>query len=402
MSFIILIIFIIVCLFVYFYKLRPNSKINIKELYAEGLDMLVSGKYKVAYKNFKEIVEKDSNNIKAYIRLGQVLRQGGNYLKALKVHRSLLNRKNISNYELIEIHKNLSMDYLKISDVDKSIIECNSILKIENNNEWALHQLIILYRRNKDWEKAIEYLKAYFEKTGKRDDNKLSLYKIQQSKLKIKDKKFEEAREILEKSLSIKPDFAAAYYFLAKSYSEESNIEYEKAISIQNEVSTSLKDSNQYNSYLEEAKKILSKAIPLWVHFSEIDPEQSWLVLPLLKDALFVLNRYTELEEILVKLNNNFPDNIEIMASLADYYSHKGEVERAISLLNSSTEKHGSLILDLIKIKLKLQKSGNEKLTKELDKTINKLSKDTRYQFSNNSSVSDMMWLLEDNDENKV
>jgi lipopolysaccharide biosynthesis regulator YciM len=375
---------------------------NIKELYAEGLDMLVSGKYKAAYKNFKEIVEKDSNNIKAYIRLGQVLRQGGNYLKALKIHKSLLNRKSISNYELIEIHKNLSMDYLKISDINKSIVECKSILNIENNNEWALYQLIILYKKNSDWEKATEYLKAYFEKTGKRNDNKLSLYKIQQSKLKIKDKKFDEAREILEKSLSIKPDFAAAYYFLAKSYSEESNIEYEKAISIQNENSSSLTDSNQYNSYLEEAKKILSKAIPQWVHFSEIDPEQSWLVLPLLKDALFVLNRYTELEEILVKLNNNFPENIEIMASLADYYSHKGEVEKAISLLEANTKEDNSLILDLIKIKLELQKEGNDKTVKKLDKSINNLSKDTRYQFSNNSSVSDMMWLLEDIDDNEV
>ena len=97
----ILIICIIASLLIYFYKFRPNIQINIKELYAEGLDMLVSGKYKAAYKNFKEIVDKDSNNIKAYIRLGQVLRQGGNYLKALKIHKSLLNRKSISNYELI-------------------------------------------------------------------------------------------------------------------------------------------------------------------------------------------------------------------------------------------------------------------------------------------------------------
>ena len=380
----------------YFYKIKPNSKINIKELYAEGLDMLVSGKYKGAYKNFKEIVEKDSNNIKAYIRLGQVLRQSGNYLKALKVHRSLLTRKNISSYELIEIHKNLSMDYLKISDTDLSINECKSILNIENDNEWALHQLIVLYRENNDWEKATEYLKAYFQKTGKRDDNKLSLYKIQQSKIKIENCEFDNAREILNKTLSIKQDFGAAYYFLAKSYSEESNIEYEKAVSIQNNNSSALTDSNEYNSHMEEAKKILSKAIPLWVHFSEIDPEQSWLVLPLLKDALFVLNRYTELEEILVKLNKNFPKNIEILASLVDYYSHKGELEKAISLIDSNEYNDKSLILELIKIKLQLQKSGDNKLVKELDESIINLSKDKRYQFSSKRSVSDMMWLLDE------
>ena len=66
------------------------------------------------------------------------------------------------------------MDYLKISDINKSIIECKSILNIESNNEWALYQLIILYKKNNDWEKAPEYFKAYFVKTGKRNHNKLS------------------------------------------------------------------------------------------------------------------------------------------------------------------------------------------------------------------------------------
>ena len=28
-----------------------------------------------------------------------------------------------------------------------------------------------------------------------------------------------------------------------------------------------------------------------------------------------------------------FPNNVEILASLADYYSHKGEVDKAISIL---------------------------------------------------------------------
>ena len=36
--------------------------------------------------NFKKIVEMDSENIKAYLKLGQVLRESGNVQKALKIH----------------------------------------------------------------------------------------------------------------------------------------------------------------------------------------------------------------------------------------------------------------------------------------------------------------------------
>ena len=150
-------------------------------------------------------------------------------------------------------------------------------------------------------------------KLEKKDNNKLALYKIQQAKIKIKNNLFDDARIILDKALDLKSDSSEAYYFLAKTYSEESNIEYEKAIKIQNDDSNSLSKANEYNEYLEEAKKILAKAVPLWIHFVEINPEESWLVLPMLKDALFVLNRYSELEKILEDMHHKYPDNIELI-----------------------------------------------------------------------------------------
>ena len=396
--FLVILFIILITIVIYLYQYRPTKKANIKELYAEGLDLLISGKRQAAYKNFKEIVDKDSNNIKGYLRLGQVLREGGNVLKAIKIHKNLLIRKNVNSYELIELHKNLALDYYKINNYEQSIDECKQILNIDNNNEWAIHQLVVLYKNNNNWDKATEYLKKYFDKKGKTDNHKLALYKIQQSKIKIKNKDFEGARDILDKALNLKQDISAAYYFLAKTYSEESNIEYEKALDLENNGSSSMSNKNEYNQHIEEAKKILSKAIPLWIHFTEINPNQSWLVLPLLKDALFVLNRYSELENILTELNKNFPDNVEILANLADYYSHKGEIDKALESISTANEQDkSSLLIKLISIKLNMQKTGNKELSKELDDSINTLIRDQRYQFLNDSSsANDMQWLLED------
>ena len=85
--FILFFIFIVfgVTYFLYF-KINPSKSSNIKELYSEGLDMLVSGKRFSAYNNFKEIISKDSNNVMAYLRLGQILRENGDNLKAIKIH----------------------------------------------------------------------------------------------------------------------------------------------------------------------------------------------------------------------------------------------------------------------------------------------------------------------------
>ena len=61
--FLVILFIILIVVVIYLYQYRPTVTTNIKELYAEGLDLLVSGKRQAAYKNFKEIVDKDSNNI---------------------------------------------------------------------------------------------------------------------------------------------------------------------------------------------------------------------------------------------------------------------------------------------------------------------------------------------------
>ena len=96
------IIIVIICL-VYYNKLTPHKTNNIREIYTEGLDLLVSGKRVSAYKNFKNIIKQDSNNINAYLRLGQILREGGNSVKALKIHKSLFDHLRKNNL-YVQIH----------------------------------------------------------------------------------------------------------------------------------------------------------------------------------------------------------------------------------------------------------------------------------------------------------
>ena len=387
--------------FLYYRKLKPHKVNNIREMYAEGLDMLVSGKRISAYKNFKNIIDEDSNNIKAYLRLGQILREGGNAVKALKIHNSLLLRKKMTTYESIELHKNLAMNYYSLENLDKSILEAKKILKIEKDNEWAIHHLISLYKKNNDWMKATEYLKKYFNVVGNRDNHKLALYKIQHARTEIEVNNFEEARDILGKALSIEGDLAIAYYYLGKTYSKESSLVYDKAIELEKSGLNSLSDKEKYNQYVADAKETLSKSIPMWIHYLEINPQQSWFVIPLLKDALFSLDRYSELEDIFYKLSEKFPDSIEILAALADYYSNKGNLDKAIDIIEKALKQNkNSILVKLIKFKLNIQKTSQNISLNDIDDIIAFILKDTAYQMINDQSLnSDIKWLF-NNDEN--
>ena len=116
-------------LFYYYTNIKPLSSTKIRDLYLEGLDLLISGHRKKAFKYFKEIVDQDTGNIKSYIKMGQIVRESKNPKQALKIHNSVSLRKDLSKYERVELHKNISLDYYELKDIVHAIDECLYVLK---------------------------------------------------------------------------------------------------------------------------------------------------------------------------------------------------------------------------------------------------------------------------------
>ena len=387
---------------VYVLNYKPRRKSKVKDIYAEGLDLMITGRRKSAYKNFKDIIQKDSDNIKAYLRLGQVLRESGNPVQALKIHKGLLHRRNLTFYEKVELHKNLAMDFYKCGNVDAAIKELHELLKLEKNSEWAVSQLTTFYREKHEWDKAGEYLEKYQKQTNKEDKNKLALYKIQEGRILIKNKKFKEARQTFESALNISSDLAVTYYFIGNSYSSESEEEYQK--SLETDV-VSQAVTQKKTDYMERAKELLGKAIPMWIRYAELKPELAWMVIHLLKDGLFALDRYSEFEEILKRILKSDSDNIEVIASLSEIYSHRGENTEAIELIDSAIEQDSSsLIVKLIKLKLQAKKeSGSPDFARSLDDIIHFLVTDERFQrYKNTATDPHIIWLYDTSDEKEV
>ena len=160
--------------------------------------------------------------------------------------------------------------------------------------------------------------------------------------------------------------------------------------------------SDEKIDYMEKAKELLGKAIPMWIRYAELNPEQAWMVIHLLKDGLFALDRYSEIENILKQILKNDSDNIEVIASLSEIYSHRGENTEAIELIDSALEQDPtSLIVKLIKMKLqaKKERSSNE-FTRSLDDTIHFLVTDERFQiYKNTATDPDILWLYETSNE---
>lgn len=389
---IIIIIAAIIAYLIITYK--PKKEDDIRDLYSEGLDLMVDGYKQGAYENFKKIISQDTTNVKAYIKLGQVIREGGNPDNALKIHNQLIYRKGLSYYEKKELYKNLALDYSSLKKNDRAITYCKKILDIDKKNNWALSKLIYFYQLKKDWSNAKVFLELKLKYSGKVDKHSLALYKIQEGRSFLDEEKFDSARECFEEAIKIYDKIPIAYYFIADSFSQESDSAYRYAESLDMSSSESQKE---YDDCMAKAKKLLDEAISMWVAYAKSKPESSWMVIHLLKDALFALNRYNEIETILKEILDKDSDNVDVIASLADYYDHLGDSDSALDIINKGLDKDdSSLLVRLIKLKLisSRESANRDSIKKELDLLIKSLSQDSDYQiYKNTSTDNDALWL---------
>ena len=155
---------------------------------------------------------------------------------------------------------------------------------------------------------------------------------------------------------------------------------------------------------MEKARKLLAKSIPMWIRYSTEKPEQSWLVIHLLKDALFVLNRFDEFEMILKNILESDSENLEVLASLADIHNQRNEASEALELMDGlDSSDSTSLLVKLIKVKLQTRKeSGDSKhIIKQLDDIIHGLATDEQFQKNNKANMDrDLSWIYENSKEN--
>ena len=381
----IVIIVVILSIFIFInFDYSKKYKKSEKDLYYEALDLLITGKLKEAYQTLLALIKNDTNNVKAYLKLGEVLREIGKPDRALKVHKSLEIRKDLTSYERIELFKNISLDYKHLNKIDDAISESLQILKLEKHNEWALSHLIELYKLVDDWSSSKRYLQIYQKITGDVDSRILGLYIVKQGKIELDKGNFLKARSYFEEAVNLNNELGLCYKLIGDSYSQESEVMYEKS-----------KEEN-YEGCLEQAKELLSKALSMWVKYAQSKPAQSKNVIHLIKDSLFVLERYSELEFILKDLVERDSNNIDALINLADYYSNEGESQKSINLLDSLKEKDKQSVLARmvrLKLRVKISDSISNDIKKEFDDLVDSMTK-TEKDISDLDD-EDAIWLAE-------
>ncbi len=97
----------------------------------------------------------DPQTIELHFALGALFRRRGEVDRAIRMHRSLVERDDLKEEQRLQALSELGQDYLKAGLLDRAE-ELFVRLRGTSRDEEALHYLLEIYQQEKEWRKAID------------------------------------------------------------------------------------------------------------------------------------------------------------------------------------------------------------------------------------------------------
>ncbi|MDD2889590.1 MAG: tetratricopeptide repeat protein [bacterium] len=261
-------------------------------------------------KILKEIIQVDPTNVIACIRLGNLLRERGDYTDALKLHKSLLVEP-VAEFKK-EIYVSMIKDCIRAKKDKLAVPFVKELQKIASKDCSVLEFLYKFYEEFSYWDEAIELKKRILALKGKTDNGSLAiLYAIWGNSL-IEAGDTERGIKHFKEALVLDKLCLPALLLLGDFY---------------------------YESGEEE------KGIELWQQVVENLPAYAFVAFERLEKAYYVGHNYSNLLSSYTSFLKHHPDNVHVLVRLAEIYEKMGEDEEAIDLLERAGEVSPSNLL---------------------------------------------------------
>jgi lipopolysaccharide biosynthesis regulator YciM len=350
-----IILMVLAAIFYLLYDRYVNRPVKTEsELYVEALRDLLDGKQESAFTKLRQVVVEDANNIDAYIRLGQILRDNKKPDRALQVHKDLTLRAGLSVDEKTEILQQLYADYLDLNDLDMAQAALKELVTLKSRDRWAYTQLLELQKKSEAWDEAYDTAVMLLKIEGNKSKKPLAAFKYHMGEALYKKREYHKARVLFKEALGFDPTFVPAYLSIGDSYYEEKRFE---------------------------------DAVNFWNKLISAVPNEGHRVIERLKKTLFDLGRYGEIHSICEDILSHAPRNLEARLCLAEFHEKKGDSDLAEQVLVGVVDDYPNeikAVTELIRIYLEKGDSGKiQQLVRSVEQKRQKL------QFNTASPVAD-------------
>lgn len=124
--------------------------------YFRGLNYLLNEESDKAIETFLRLAEINRDTVDTHLALGTLFRRRGEMDKAIRYHKHIITRPNLSDEQRERVLYELALDYMRSGLLDRAE---RLFLDLTEGNwvgEAARRQLLDIYQQTKDWARAIE------------------------------------------------------------------------------------------------------------------------------------------------------------------------------------------------------------------------------------------------------
>lgn len=303
---IIVLLFIVLASYMLLTIISRKKQKSKSDPYIEALEAVTDGEDDKAIGKFKEAIQQNSNNISAYLRLGDQLRIQGLLSSALKIHKSLTLRESLSKPQLLAIYKSLVLDYEALENYNDAIPAVKMVIELDKSkNNWAVQKLVDFQERAGKWQDAITTTRKYSKILNGASKSRLAKNLVSYGIQFEKNGEARSGRIKYREAIKIDPSYTAAYYHLGKSYVD--------------------------NARPDDALKV-------WKSFCFKVPEKAHEVFPLIEKVCFEKGEFSDIEDLYNELLDLNTKNVNTVIALVEIYVKKGNLNKAMNVLIKSEE----------------------------------------------------------------
>ncbi len=283
---------------------RKRRRSTRRSSYIDALYALIEGRRGDALRLLTAAVKNGESDIDAYLQLGNLLRENEKPEKALQLHRGLAVRRNLGYEDEKRIQLAIADDLASLGRIEKSIQVLEGVSQRKKDRD-VIIKLHSLYHRNKEYERAHAMLKELSRLDGEITGDSRAAYLATVAYGFYLTGDVDEAKKYLEKA-------------------EREDRQSRPALYLAGTIAMKERD--------------MKTAANKWEQLLNTDISCFIDVIPLLEKTLYQSGRFQELEELLNDLIQKNPGRPLLVGALASLYEKKGEIERAIDVLETERE----------------------------------------------------------------
>jgi len=149
--------------------------------YFKGINYLLNEQPDKAIEAFIQALEVDSETVETHLALGNLYRRRGEVDRAIRIHQNLVARPSLTHEQRSEALLELGQDYLSAGLLDRAENLFRELAESQRYRARALHHMVDIYEREKDWDKAIEAARELGRATGRMPGDVIAQYYCEQA-----------------------------------------------------------------------------------------------------------------------------------------------------------------------------------------------------------------------------